>query len=52
VIIGAGYSGVSLAYHLYKQLSHADQPDPAITVLEARQICSGATGRNGQWKRS
>ncbi|KAL4747098.1 hypothetical protein BDW72DRAFT_209854 [Aspergillus terricola var. indicus] len=47
VIIGAGYSGISLAYHLYKQLSHVDQPDPAITILEARQICSGATGRNG-----
>ncbi|OJI99056.1 hypothetical protein ASPVEDRAFT_25895 [Aspergillus versicolor CBS 583.65] len=47
VIIGAGYTGISLAYHLYKQLSHSDQPHPAITVLEARQICSGATGRNG-----
>lgn len=52
VIIGAGYSGISLAYHLYKQLSHADQSHPAITILEARQICSGATGRNGQLKRS
>lgn len=48
VIIGAGYTGISLAYHLYKELSHSDQPHPAITVLEARQICSGATGRNGQ----
>ncbi|KAI9371247.1 phosphoenolpyruvate phosphomutase-domain-containing protein [Aspergillus egyptiacus] len=47
VIIGAGYSGISLAYHLYKQLSNIDQPYPAITVLEARQICSGASGRNG-----
>ncbi|KAL4925386.1 NAD(P)/FAD-dependent oxidoreductase [Aspergillus undulatus] len=47
VIIGAGYSGISLAYHLHKQLSSSDQPHPAITVLEARQICSGATGRNG-----
>ncbi|KAL4788096.1 phosphoenolpyruvate phosphomutase-domain-containing protein [Aspergillus varians] len=47
VIIGAGYSGISLAYHLYKQLSHSDQAHPAITVLEARRICSGATGRNG-----
>ncbi|KAL2820521.1 phosphoenolpyruvate phosphomutase-domain-containing protein [Aspergillus cavernicola] len=47
VIIGAGYSGISLAYHLYKQLSNGDQPYPAITVVEARQICSGATGRNG-----
>ncbi|KAL4909396.1 hypothetical protein BDW74DRAFT_187543 [Aspergillus multicolor] len=47
VIIGAGYSGISLAYHLYKHLSRSDQPEPTITVLEARQICSGATGRNG-----
>ncbi|KAL4957511.1 FAD dependent oxidoreductase [Aspergillus filifer] len=51
VIIGAGYTGISLAYHLYKQLrqSHSDQPrtHPSITILEARQICSGATGRNG-----
>ncbi|KAL4966761.1 phosphoenolpyruvate phosphomutase-domain-containing protein [Aspergillus stella-maris] len=51
VIIGAGYTGISLAYHLYKQLqqSHPEQPriHPTITILEARQICSGATGRNG-----
>ncbi|KAL4807759.1 FAD dependent oxidoreductase [Aspergillus unguis] len=47
VIIGAGLSGISLAYHLYKQLAHSDQPQPSITILEARQICSGATGRNG-----
>ncbi|KAL2854646.1 phosphoenolpyruvate phosphomutase-domain-containing protein [Aspergillus pseudodeflectus] len=47
VIIGAGYSGVSLAYHIFKQLPASDQPHPAITILEARQICSGATGRNG-----
>ncbi|KAL3474549.1 phosphoenolpyruvate phosphomutase-domain-containing protein [Aspergillus californicus] len=47
VIIGAGYTGISLAYHLYKQLSTSDRPYPTITVLEARQICSGATGRNG-----
>ncbi|KAL2852955.1 FAD dependent oxidoreductase [Aspergillus pseudoustus] len=47
VIIGAGYSGVSLAYHIYKQIFASDQSYPAITILEARQICSGATGRNG-----
>ncbi|KAL3465853.1 FAD dependent oxidoreductase-domain-containing protein [Aspergillus heterothallicus] len=47
VIIGAGYSGVSLAYHIVKQLSVSEQPHPAITILEARQVCSGATGRNG-----
>ncbi|KAI0400814.1 FAD dependent oxidoreductase superfamily protein [Xylaria palmicola] len=48
-IIGAGMSGVSVAYHM-------SQPDataggsaaaPSILLLEARQVCSGATGRNG-----
>lgn len=47
VIIGAGYAGVSIAYHLLKQQDRQGQPHPSITVLEARQICSGATGRNG-----
>jgi len=47
VIIGAGYAGVSIAYHLLKQQDEQSQPHPSITILEARQICSGATGRNG-----
>ncbi|KAE8362928.1 FAD dependent oxidoreductase [Aspergillus caelatus] len=47
VIIGAGYSGVSIAYHILKHLKGHNTPHPAITILEARQICSGATGRNG-----
>ncbi|KAL4870575.1 hypothetical protein BDV12DRAFT_207600, partial [Aspergillus spectabilis] len=47
VIIGAGYTGISLTYHILKQLPPSNQPHPAITILEARQICSGATGRNG-----
>ncbi|GES58013.1 FAD dependent oxidoreductase [Aspergillus terreus] len=47
VIIGAGYTGISTAYHLLKLLGSHDKPYPAITILEARQICSGATGRNG-----
>ncbi|KAL4874726.1 FAD dependent oxidoreductase [Aspergillus karnatakaensis] len=47
VIIGAGYTGISLAYHLLKQLPEATHHQPVITILEARQICSGATGRNG-----
>ncbi|KAL8408255.1 hypothetical protein RB594_006889 [Gaeumannomyces avenae] len=42
-IIGGGYSGVSMAYHL---LEHELAPDNVL-VLEARQISSGATGRNG-----
>ncbi|RAO65216.1 uncharacterized protein BHQ10_001228 [Talaromyces amestolkiae] len=45
VIIGAGYAGISTAYHLVK----GDSADKklSVTVLEARGVCSGATGRNG-----
>lgn len=43
VIIGSGLSGVATAYFLLK-----DNPNPpSIVLLEARKICSGATGRNG-----
>lgn len=44
-IIGAGMSGAALAYHLTKDLDAKDAP--SIVMLEARQVCSGATGRNG-----
>lgn len=44
IIIGAGYTGVSTAYHLF-QNNHSP---PNTVLLEARQVCSGATGRNGQ----
>ncbi|KAL1863349.1 hypothetical protein Plec18167_008211 [Paecilomyces lecythidis] len=43
VIVGAGYAGASVAYHL---LDNNPAP-PSIVILEARQACSGATGRNG-----
>ncbi|KAK0615680.1 FAD dependent oxidoreductase [Bombardia bombarda] len=44
VIIGSGISGGATAWHLLQ-----DQPPKArsIVMLEARQACSGATGRNG-----
>lgn len=43
LIIGSGLSGVATAYHILK-----DNPKPpSIVMLEARQVCSGATGRNG-----
>lgn len=43
VIVGAGFAGVATAYHLLK-----DNPNPpSIVLLEARKLCSGATGRNG-----
>jgi glycine/D-amino acid oxidase-like deaminating enzyme len=43
LIIGSGYAGAATAYHILK-----DNPrKPSVVLLEARQICSGATGRNG-----
>ncbi|KAI3401090.1 hypothetical protein diail_235 [Diaporthe ilicicola] len=45
LVIGAGYAGVSTLYHL---LDSKDAPDPSrIVMLEAREACSGASGRNG-----
>jgi len=42
VIIGSGMTAVSLTRTLYKH-----RPDIKIVVVEARNLCSGATGRNG-----
>ncbi|KAK5060203.1 hypothetical protein LTR84_010088 [Exophiala bonariae] len=42
VIIGSGITGCSIAWHL---LHHSESLK--VTVLDAREICSGATGRNG-----
>lgn len=44
LIIGAGYAGVTTAYHLLD----ANAAPPKIVILEARQACSGATARNGE----
>jgi glycine/D-amino acid oxidase-like deaminating enzyme len=41
-VIGSGMTGISTAYHLLQE-----QPDLSVTVLEARSLISGATGRNG-----
>lgn len=41
-IIGSGITGISAAYYLLQQ-----QQNLRVTVLEARSLCSGATGRNG-----
>jgi len=43
VIIGAGYAGVTTAYQLF---SH--EAPPSVVMLEAREVCSGATARNGK----
>ncbi|KAJ7758602.1 DAO-domain-containing protein [Mycena metata] len=42
VIIGSGMSGTLTAYEL---LTRSDPPK-SIVILEARELCSGATGRN------
>ncbi|KAK5991860.1 putative oxidoreductase OrdL-like protein [Cladobotryum mycophilum] len=42
IIIGSGYAGVATAYHLLKSA-----PATNVVMLEAREVCSGATGRNG-----
>lgn len=41
-IIGTGLSGIATAFHLLTM-----DPGVRITLLEARQLCSAATGRNG-----
>ncbi|GBE89423.1 predicted protein [Sparassis crispa] len=48
-IIGSGITGVSAAYHLSQLLANSTasaRPLKAV-ILEARDFCSGATGRNG-----
>ncbi|ORY73644.1 FAD dependent oxidoreductase-domain-containing protein [Leucosporidium creatinivorum] len=45
VVIGSGITGICAATRLVEQVADADQL--AIVVLEARDFCSGATGRNG-----
>ena len=47
VVIGSGYSGVSTVYHMLKMYEEKGLPTPSVVILEARQVCSGATGRNG-----
>ncbi|KAF9880305.1 putative FAD dependent oxidoreductase [Colletotrichum karsti] len=44
VIIGSGMSGTSIAWHLLKDNTTSPL---RIAMIEARQACSGATGRNG-----
>jgi glycine/D-amino acid oxidase-like deaminating enzyme len=61
-VIGAGMAGVLSAYHILKSTEesgdHRDldageggaieqEQGPSVLLLDARQLCSGATGRNG-----
>ncbi|OCF32124.1 FAD dependent oxidoreductase superfamily protein [Kwoniella heveanensis BCC8398] len=45
VIVGSGYTGATMAYWLDK--FSAEGSTPSMVILEARDICGGATGRNG-----
>ncbi|KDQ19336.1 hypothetical protein BOTBODRAFT_170444 [Botryobasidium botryosum FD-172 SS1] len=45
-IIGSGISGISAAYHL-SNLARQEKTSLKVVVLEGRDFCSGATGRNG-----
>jgi len=47
VIIGAGYSGAAIAHHVIEESERHNRCIPSIVILEAREACSGATGRNG-----
>ncbi|KAI0020269.1 FAD dependent oxidoreductase [Xylariomycetidae sp. FL0641] len=47
-IIGAGFAGAAAAYYLLHQSqSTGSTPPRSVTILEAREACSGASGRNG-----
>lgn len=46
VIVGSGITGAAVARSLLRESKRKNQ-HITITVLEARDICSGATGRNG-----
>ncbi|PNS18039.1 hypothetical protein CAC42_3998 [Sphaceloma murrayae] len=52
VVIGAGISGASVVHHLlepYRQQdnNHTNGGAPSTLLLDAREVCWGATGRNG-----
>ncbi|KAJ6007355.1 hypothetical protein N7540_011331 [Penicillium herquei] len=45
-IIGTGLAGVAAAYHILS-VSDFGTTKPNLVLLEAREACTGATGRNG-----
>jgi glycine/D-amino acid oxidase-like deaminating enzyme len=46
-IIGSGMSGIATAYHIFRAASYSSAPPPRVVIFEARDLCSGATARNG-----
>jgi FAD dependent oxidoreductase len=49
VIIGSGLSATSVAWHLLRGDGLSRQMTMKTLMLEARDVCSGATGRNGNF---
>lgn len=52
VIIGSGITGISVAHSILEDSDAWSDgsdslPKPRVLILEARDVCSGATGRNG-----
>ncbi|KAM0714808.1 hypothetical protein Q7P37_009272 [Cladosporium fusiforme] len=50
VVIGSGMSGSSIARHILKENGGSETSttgNPNVVMLEAREACWGATGRNG-----
>ncbi|KAG9834174.1 FAD dependent oxidoreductase, partial [Aureobasidium melanogenum] len=47
VVIGTGISGASVVHHLFGNLNNAGTEKKNVLVLEAREVCWAATGRNG-----
>jgi glycine/D-amino acid oxidase-like deaminating enzyme len=50
-IIGSGMAGILTLYHILqqsaKEQTKSGKPIPNVVLLEARELCSGATARNG-----
>ncbi|KAF9236693.1 FAD dependent oxidoreductase [Melanogaster broomeanus] len=47
VVIGSGITGTSVAKALLDRCYYVEGHTPKLVMLEAREACSGATGRNG-----
>jgi lysine/ornithine N-monooxygenase len=46
LVIGSGISGASVVHHIFEDLKDVeDAKKPSVLVLEAREVCWGATGR-------
>jgi glycine/D-amino acid oxidase-like deaminating enzyme len=46
-ILGSGLAGILTLYHVLASAPHSSAPHSRALLLDARALCSGATGRNG-----